>query len=271
MAQKTKKERTEMKSVVNGIKVNYKVSGNGPWVILSHPVSANMDIWEPQIKALAEHFSVLQYDIRGHGQSQATEGPYPMVQLADDAAHLLTYLGIEKAHWVGTSMGGMIGQAFAIKYPGKVDRIVLANTSCQAALNAQTIWGSRALEAEMHGMESQIESTISRWFTKYFIENNPTLISKIEDMIRTTSVIGYRGSSNALINFDCTAQLAFIKSNVLIIAGEYDKAIAIEASQKIASLLPNAKLVIAKDAAHISSVEQWEFFNKEVIKFLLVI
>lgn len=130
-----------MKAIVNGIQVNYKVTGAGPWIILSHPISANMEIWEPQIKALAEKFSVLQYDTRGHGETEATPGPYPMVQLVDDAAHLLAYLGVENAHWIGTSLGGMIGQAFAIKYPDKVDRIVLANTTCQAADNAAALWG----------------------------------------------------------------------------------------------------------------------------------
>jgi len=257
-----------MKAKVNGIQINYRVTGEGPWIILSHPVSANMEIWEPQINALAEKFSVLQYDIRGHGETEATQGPYPMVQLADDAAHLLAYLGIEKAHWIGTSLGGMIGQSFAIQYPDKVDRIVLANTTCQAAPNAQTLWGERALQAEMHGMASQIESTVSRWFTKAFIENNPKVIQKIEDMIRATSVVGYRGTSNALINFDLSSQLRKIKSSVLVMAGEYDQATALSMSQKIVSLLPKAQLVIIKDAAHISSLEQWEFFNQEVINFL---
>ena len=260
-----------MKAIVNGIQVNYRVTGEGPWIILSHPVSANMEIWEPQINALAEKFSVLQYDIRGHGETEATQGPYPMVQLADDAAHLLAYLGIEKAHWIGTSLGGMIGQAFAIQYPDKVDRIVLANTTCQAAANAKALWGGRALEAQMHSMTSQIESTVSRWFTKGFIENNPNVIQKIEDMIRTTSVVGYSGTSNALINFDLSEQLGSIKSKVLVIAGEHDQATALTMSQKMASLLPKAQLVIVKDAAHISSLEQWEFFNKEVIRFLSAI
>jgi len=257
-----------MKAKVNGIQINYRVTGEGPWIILSHPVSANMEIWEPQINALAEKFSVLQYDIRGHGETEATPGPYPMVQLADDAAHLLAYVGIEKAHWIGTSLGGMIGQSFAIQYPDKVDRIVLANTTCQAAPNAQTLWGERALQAEMHSMASQIESTVSRWFTKGFIENNPKVIQRIEEMIRTTSVVGYRGTSNALINFDLSEQLGSIKSKVLVIAGEHDQATALTMSQKMVSLLPEAQLVIVKDAAHISSLEQWNFFNKEVIKFL---
>ena len=252
-----------MKATANGIKVNYRVSGHGPWIILSHPVSTNMEIWEPQIQAFAENFSVLQYDIRGHGDTEVTEGPYPMVQLADDAAHLLAYLGIEKTH-----LGGMIGQAFAIKYPDKVDRIVLANTTCQAAANAQSIWGERALQAEMHGMTSLVESTISRWFTKGFIENNTHMIRQIEDMIKTTSVVGYRGTSNALINFDLSAKLGAINSSVLVIAGEHDQAATVAMSQKMVSLLTKAQLVIVKNAAHICSAEQRNFFNKEVINFL---
>jgi len=163
----------------------------------------------------------------------------------------------------------MIGQAFAIKYPDKVDRIILANTTCQAAPNAQSLWGERALQAEMHGMKSQVESTISRWFTKGFIENNSKVIQKISDMISTTSVDGYRGTSNALINFDLSSQLSAIKSSVLVITGEHDQATALTMSQKIVSLLPESKLVIIKDAAHISSTEQWDFFNKKAIHFLL--
>jgi 3-oxoadipate enol-lactonase len=88
-------------------------------------------------------------------------------------------------------------------------------------------------------------------------------------MIRTTSVVGYRGTSNALINFDLSSQLSAIKSSVLVIAGEHDQATALTMSQKIVSLLPKAQLVIIKDAAHISSAEQWELFNKEIIQFLL--
>jgi 3-oxoadipate enol-lactonase len=117
-------------------------------------------------------------------------------------------------------------------------------------------------------MASQIESTVSRWFTKGFIENNPKVIQRIEEMIRTTSVVGYRGTSNALINFDLSEQLGSINSKVLVIAGEHDQATALTMSQKMVSLLPEAQLVIVKDAAHISSLEQWNFFNKEVIKFL---
>ena len=88
-------------------------------------------------------------------------------------------------------------------------------------------------------------------------------------MIKTTSVVGYRGTSNALINFDLSPQLGSIKSRVLVMAGEHDQATALTMSQKIVSLLSKAQLVIVKDAAHISSLEQWEFFNKEVINFLL--
>lgn len=87
-------------------------------------------------------------------------------------------------------------------------------------------------------------------------------------MIRTTSVVGYRGTSNALINFDLASQLNAIKSSVLVIAGEHDLATAVTMSQKMVSLLPKAQLAIIKDAAHISSLEQWAVFNKEVINFL---
>jgi 3-oxoadipate enol-lactonase len=94
------------------------------------------------------------------------------------------------------------------------------------------------------------------------------LIEHCKKASRVTSVVGYRGTSNALINFDLSSQLSKIKSSVLVMADEYDQATALSMSQKIVSLLPKAQLVIIKNAAHISSLEQWEFFNKEVINFL---
>ena len=94
------------------------------------------------------------------------------------------------------------------------------------------------------------------------------MIRQIEDMIKTTSVVGYRGTSNALINFDLSAKLGAINSSVLVIAGEHDQAATVAMSQKMVSLLTKAQLVIVKNAAHICSAEQRDFFNKEVINFL---
>ena len=118
-----------MKVKTNGIEINYEVEGNGPWITLSHSLACNLHMWDEQMELLTRHFKVLRFDTRGHGQSTAPEGDYTLEQLADDVHGLFAHLGIKETHWVGLSMGGMIGQTYALKYPGVFKSLVLADTN----------------------------------------------------------------------------------------------------------------------------------------------
>ena len=106
-----------MKAKINGVRINYQLSGktDGPVVALSHSLGSSLAMWEPQMGSLEPHFRVLRYDTRGHGASDAPEGAYSLDQLGEDAVGLLDALGIDVAHWVGLSMGGMIGQSYRKK------------------------------------------------------------------------------------------------------------------------------------------------------------
>ena len=108
-----------MKTTVNGISVNYTIDGpaNAPVVAMSHSLATDISMWDPTVPALAGRFRVLRYETRGHGQTEAPKGAYTLDQLADDALALLKSLGISRMHWVGLSMGGMIGQTLALKAP----------------------------------------------------------------------------------------------------------------------------------------------------------
>ena len=105
-----------METKVNGLKISYEVAGNGPWLTLSHSLACDKHMWDEQMDALTKHYRVLRFDTRGHGASSAPQGAYTLEQLADDVHGLLTGLGISRTHWAGLSMGGMIGQTFALKY-----------------------------------------------------------------------------------------------------------------------------------------------------------
>ena len=113
----------------NGIELNYEVEGNGPWLTMSHSLACNVTMWDPQMPVLTKKFKVLRFDTRGHGQSSAPAGEYTLDELADDVKGLLDALNIKQTHWAGLSMGGMIGQAFALKYPGVFLSMVLADTT----------------------------------------------------------------------------------------------------------------------------------------------
>ncbi|MDX1487370.1 MAG: alpha/beta fold hydrolase, partial [Acidiferrobacterales bacterium] len=114
-----------MKVAANGIEVHYTMEGEGPLVTLSHSLGCNVSMWDEQTSALRERFKVLRYDTRGHGKTSTPAQAYTLDQLADDLHGLLTGLDIAQTHFVGLSMGGMIGQIFALKYPESVQSLVL--------------------------------------------------------------------------------------------------------------------------------------------------
>jgi len=120
-----------MKTTVNGISVNYALEGpaNTPVVTLSHSLATDLGMWDPTVSVLTGRFRVLRYETRGHGQTEAPTGAYTLDQLADDALALLKALGIARTHWVGLSMGGMIGQTLALKAPQVLASLSLCDTS----------------------------------------------------------------------------------------------------------------------------------------------
>lgn len=127
---------------VNGIHINYELSGpqDGPVVVLSHSLGSSLIMWEPQVKPLETRFRVLRYDTRGHGQSDAPAGAYTLEQLMEDAVGLLDRLGIDIVHWVGLSMGGMIGLCLALNHPGRLRTLALCDTTAIIPEDAQPMW-----------------------------------------------------------------------------------------------------------------------------------
>jgi 3-oxoadipate enol-lactonase len=114
--------------MTNGIDTSDELRGKGgaPWLVLSHSLACSVRMWDPQIEALKGSYRLLAYDTRGHGASDAPKGEYTLEMLADDLKALLDALGVKNPHFCGLSMGGMIGQTFALKYPGVLKTLVLA-------------------------------------------------------------------------------------------------------------------------------------------------
>ena len=126
--------------------------GAGAAVLLVHAIGCDHRMWDGLGTALAPRFRVIRMDVRGHGRSAVTPGPYTLDQLADDARELLDSLEIDKAHWVGLSMGGMIGQAFALRHPARLRKLVLANTTSTYGTQGPQMWEARARAVGEGGM-----------------------------------------------------------------------------------------------------------------------
>lgn len=258
-----------MKANVNGIDIRYEISGSGPWVTLSHSLFCDRTMWDAQMAALEPHFTVLRFDTRGHGGSDAPPGAYTLAQMADDALGLLDALQVDRTHFVGLSMGGMIGQHLALKAPQRIDRLVLADTVCRFPPEAQALWPERIRIAAEQGTAALAESTLARWFTAPYRAAHPEVMARIAALIGATSVQGFCGCAQAIPRMDTLDRLHGLSRPTLVIVGAQDIGTPPAMAQEIAAAIPGARLEIIADASHLSNIEQAEAFNKLLLDFLL--
>src|SRR5919198_5689276 len=208
-----------MNITVNGINVNYTLEGptSGPVITMSNSLASNLSMWDPQVRALASRYRILRYDTRGHGGTDAPAGPSSLDELTEDARALLQALGIMRTHFVGLSMGGMIGQIMALKYPQMLQSVVLCDTMSRVPTEAKPMWDERIHTAETRGMEPLVESTIARWFTEPFRQKGSPVLEQVRTMIRTTPPRGYAGCCHAIAALNLTDRLREITLPTLII------------------------------------------------------
>jgi 3-oxoadipate enol-lactonase len=259
-----------MNASVNGIDTYYELHGKpgAPWLAFSHSLACNLRMWDGQIEALKDRFRILAYDTRGHGKSSAPAGPYTLEAMADDLRALLSHLDIQRLHFVGLSMGGMIGQTFALKYPGLLTSLTLADTTSRYPAEAAPLWQERIRTAESNGMQPLLQATLERWFTEPFRKSHPDKVKKIAESILATPVAGYAGCCAAIPKIDVTARLKEIKCRALVICGEQDAGTPPAMARQIQENLPGSKLVLIPQAAHLSNLEQPEAFNRALTEFL---
>lgn len=249
-------------------KLHYALEGadNAPVLVMSNSLGTTLDMWLPQMPALVEHFRVLRYDTRGHGQSDVTPGPYSIAQLGGDVVSLLDYLKIPRAHFCGLSMGGMTGIWLGIHQPTRVERLVLANTS--AAIGVPEMWNARIAQVRQGGVQTVTEAVLDRWFTPDFLAHAPAQVERVKAMLVGTSVDGYVANCAAVRDMDQRAELGRIAVPTLVIGGRYDKSTPPEHGELIARSIPGARYV-ELNAAHLSNWEVAQGFTQQLLNFLL--
>jgi len=257
-----------MKATVNGISTYYEIHGRegAPWLTFSHSLACSVRMWDGQIAAFKDRYRILVYDTRGHGESMAPGGAYTLELLAEDLLELLKKLQIARTHFVGLSMGGMIGQIVALKQRARFERLVLADTGHTQTPETIAQWQERIRTAETQGMQPLVEPTLGRWFTEPFRKNKPETVRAIAALIAATPVAGYVGCCHAISKLSTTARLKDIRGPVLAITGEQDA--AAPGTRYIGEHVPGAKLVVIPQAAHIANIEQPEAFNRALREFL---
>ena len=251
----------------NGCPIHVEVEGpdNKPVLMLSNSLGTDLHMWDPQVAGLTQHFRLVRYDRRGHGQSGVPKGPYNMEMLGRDVLAVLDALKIDKINWCGLSMGGMVGMWLGANAPQRINRLILSNTSAYFA--DKEIWNGRIKTVREKGLASIVDGTMERWFTQGFREREPKKIAWLSEMFLATDPEGYIACGEAVRDMDHREIIKSITAPTLVIAGRHDPATTVEHGEFIRSRIPGASMTVL-DAAHIANVEQPHDYTDAVLGFL---
>jgi 3-oxoadipate enol-lactonase len=250
-------------------KIHYQFDGplDGPVVMLSHSLGIDLSMWDPQVPALTgAGYRVLRYDHRAHGRSGEPAGPYTLEQLAGDAVDLMDRLELEKVHFCGLSMGGMVGQLLGARYAGRLHSLILCSTSPH--MPPPETWNDRIRTVREKGMAAVIDATIDRWITPAGQVRLPGQVQTIRRKLSETSVEGFTACCAAIRDMDLRPELPKIAPPPLILVGEHDPGTPVSTARFLHEQIPGSRLVVIDDAAHLQNVEQEEPFTRAVLAFL---
>ncbi|MGH6850415.1 MAG: 3-oxoadipate enol-lactonase [Methylocella sp.] len=252
---------------IAGETFNVLVEGdeNKEGLMFSNPIGTNLHLWDPQIPALAEHFRIVRYDSRGHGASVANQGPYSIDGLGRDALAIMDALGIERTHWLGLSLGSVVGLWLLVHARERIGRAVLASTAAQ--IPGPDLWNNRIQSARDSGMTGVAMAAAERWFTKTFRDANPGKVEAVMEMVRTTPLHGYLAACAAIRDMDQREAIRGISNKVLVISGRHDLSTPPGMGALVTSSIADAKFVTL-EASHMPNIEDEVNFTKAAVDFL---
>ncbi|MDA8142167.1 MAG: alpha/beta hydrolase [Desulfobacteraceae bacterium] len=253
------------------IQLYYEEHGKGEPLVLIAGAGMDSRGWGAQTEAFAQKFRVIVFDHRGSGRSEAPKQPYSIDMLTHDTANLLKAMGVESAHILGLSMGGMIAQQLAIEHPQVVKRLILAaSTAHGRSINAYFAGVVKRWERERTRVDQRIKEMLPLQFTPGFLRNKATvgmLTFLIKNDRYPQAVDALSRQVDAALAFDCRDRLAQITAPTLILAAREDINAPVALSEELQRLIPKARLAVI-DGAHGFNLENPRLFNREVLQFL---
>jgi 3-oxoadipate enol-lactonase/4-carboxymuconolactone decarboxylase len=251
---------------VKGLTVHVLQDGppGAPPLALLHSLGTNAHVWDDQVPELARSFRVIRPDLRGHGLTGCTPGPYSMGLLAADLAGLLDALGIERAHIGGISIGGLVAQAFAAAFGDRARSLILADTAL--AMPPAQSWTDRAARVRAEGTGAIADTVIARWVTPAFLDAPAT--AGLRAMLLRTPAEGYAAAAEAIAAADFSASTAALSLPALVIVGDQDQATPFAAAEALHRALTDSKLLVIEGAAHIPTVEKPDEITAAIRNFL---
>ena len=255
---------------VGDLRTHYALTGDKePVLVFSNSLGTDFSMWDLQMEKLQQRYRVLRYDTRGHGQSSVTPADYSIEQLGRDVLGLLDSLGLDRVHFCGLSMGGMIGMWVGIHASDRLHRLVLSNTA--ARIGTKDTWNARIATVRKDGMKPVAAAVIERWFTPEFRVASRTSsaekVARAQRMLENSPPEGYAACCAAIRDMDQREAVAQIKAPTLVIYGGKDPVTPAADAHFLKGQIQGA-VEVELAAAHLSNVEQADAFTEAVSNFL---
>lgn len=254
--------------MIKPIRSSYSSAGEGPSVILVHGVGARGQVWDKVVERLAPHFRCISYDLRGHGGSEGADQPFGLDEFVADLEALRDRLGIDKAHVIGHSLGGMIAPAYAHSHPERVTSLGLISTAAFRSAEAFANLAAFVKRIDGGGPPAVVDALLDRWFTDRFRAEHPNVVSARKEQVLQLDSRVYRETYNVFATAETGPWLGEIKVPTLVMTGEFDTGCGPALNRRMAEAIPQSTLKILPDLKHSILVEAPDTVAKALLDFL---
>lgn len=248
-------------------RMHFKIDGpeNAPVVLFSNSLGTSLQMWDKQIASLTDTFRVVRYDRRGHGKSSVSSVPFTIDDLGKDVLTLIDHLALDKVHFCGLSIGGLVGQWLGVNAGDRLHSLSICASA--AKIGTADAWVERAELVRERGLSPLLEGTEQRWFTPAFSQQNPQVVTSILNEFLETPPEGYAHCCEALANADFNADLSKISVPTLCVYGNDDPVCPPSDLIHIAETVQQGKH-LSINGRHIFNIESTEQFNTALKSFL---
>ena len=261
---------------INGVPINFTLDGTtgAPLITFAHALSLNLRSFDDQIDAFKDQYRVLRLDLRGHGKTDKDGGSFSMEDLADDVVGLWDHIGVEKSHFVGSSLGAMVGLALALDHADRLSSLTFM--ASQGALPPERIVASRANIAAMRASDATAQTTMAdeadalmdRLLFDHDESTNPARFTLLRQILGDTTLFGQARAYEAILAMNYDNRLDEICTPTLVLAGAQDNSTTPERMQMYKDGITGAQMELLQDAGHFPNLEQPNAFNATLKTFL---
>ncbi|MGO4331129.1 alpha/beta fold hydrolase [Cupriavidus sp. 2TAF22] len=239
-----------------------------PAVFLSHSILSSHAMWDAQAALLASRgWQVVRADIRGHGDSTVDTAPASMDDLVADTVAVLDTLDLEQVHYVGLSLGGMIGFGLGLHHAERLLSLCLCDARADAPPEVAAPWDARIEQARAGGCAALADGTLERWFGLPFLTREPETAARLRAIAASTSVTGFAGCARAIQQLNYLPALAGIRTCTTLLVGANDGVLP-EANKAIQTMIQGSRLDLIEGAGHLPNIDQPERFNAALLRHL---